>query len=97
MVPVISYFVLIGCLYCFGLTILVEKSFYQRHTIKHLIGSGCNETQNQFLRFQKNRFPRNQRPMLIKIKLIKKQSQPIEDRILKEKKKKTLSITQNSF
>ena len=53
MVPVISYFVLISCLYCFGLTIIVEKSFYQRHEIKHLMGSGCNETQNQFLRFQK--------------------------------------------
>ena len=49
----ISYFVLTGYLYCFGLTTLIEKSFYQRHTTKHLMGSGCNEVQKQFLRFQK--------------------------------------------
>ena len=53
MVLVISYFVLTGYLYCFGLTTLIEKSFYQRHTTKHLMGSGCNEVQKQFLRFQK--------------------------------------------
>ena len=81
MVPVISYFVLTSCLYCFGLTIIVEKSFYQRHKIKFDF---------------KKRFPRNQRPMLIKIKKIKKQPQPIKDRILKEKKNPYLILTTHS-
>ena len=44
----------------------------------------------------KKRFPRNQRPMLIKIKQIKKQPQPIKDRILKEKKNPYLILTTRS-
>ena len=52
-VSVISYFVLIGCLYCFGLTTLFEKAFYRRHTTTHLMGSSCNEIQKQFLRCKK--------------------------------------------
>ena len=92
----ISYIVLIGCLYFFGLTKLVEKAFSQRHTTKHLMGSGCNEIEEQFLRFKKKTFPRNQRPMLEKTKQNKKQPQPIKDRILQEKQKPYLILTTHS-
>ena len=90
----ISYFVLIGCLYCFGLTTLFEKAFYQRHTSKHLMGSGCNEIQKQFLRFKKKIF-RETKSLCLK-KQNKNQPQPIKDRILKEKQKLNLILTTHS-
>ena len=51
--PLLIVSVLIGCLYCFGLTTLFEKAFYRRHTTTHLMGSSCNEIQKQFLRCKK--------------------------------------------
>ena len=51
----------------FALIKLVEKAFYQRHTTKHFMGSGCNEIQKQFLRFKK-KFLRNQKSMFKKTK-----------------------------